>query len=74
MFEVGDLVRFKKKGVFTKTREAPHKKIGLISEIEREVYHSYDGDCDDKITVIWLGSNDKESMPEFLLEKITKDT
>lgn len=74
MFEIGDLVRFKKNGVLTKTREAPHKKIGLISEIEREVYRSYDGTIDDKITIIWLGSEDEESMPEFLLEKITKDT
>jgi hypothetical protein len=74
MFEIGDLVRFKKNGVLTKTREAPHKKIGLISEIVREVYRSYDGTIDDKITIIWLGSEDEESMPEFLLEKITKDT
>ena len=31
MFEIGDLVQFRKEGAFTKTREHPDKKIGLIT-------------------------------------------
>jgi hypothetical protein len=74
MFEIGDLVRFKKEGVVTILRTNPSKNLGLIVEIEREAYHCYSGDLEDKVTVIWLGMNEKESMPEFYLEKVDEDT
>ena len=74
MFEIGDLVKFKDQGVATLTRANPHKKIGLITEILREAYHCYSGDMDDRITLIWLGTDKEETLPEFYLEKIDEDT
>ena len=38
MFEIGDLVQFRKEGAFTKTREHPDKKIGLITDLETVSY------------------------------------
>jgi hypothetical protein len=74
MFEVGDLVKFKGEGVASMTRIKPHKKIGLVVHIERDVYQSYNGDTDDAITVSWLGTDEEEIMPEFYLEKVDEDT
>ena len=31
-------------------------------------------DMDDRITLIWLGTDEEETLPEFYLEKIDKDT
>jgi len=70
MFEIGDLVKFKKEGVVTLMRVSPYKKIGLVTEIQREAYLCYSGDMDDRITVIWLGADEEETLPEFYLEKI----
>ena len=50
MFEVGDLVRFRDKGVVKR------------------------GDYDDRIKVRWMPLGKEETMPEFLLEKVTEDT
>jgi hypothetical protein len=74
MFEIGDLVKFKKEGVVTLMRVSPYKKIGLVTEIQREAYLCYSGDMDDRITVIWLGADEEETLPEFYLEKIDEDT
>tara|TARA_B100000287_G_scaffold264164_1_gene248587 strand:- start:115 stop:339 length:225 start_codon:yes stop_codon:yes gene_type:complete len=74
MFEIGDLVRFKKEGAFTKTREHPAKQIGLIIDLERNVFLTYEGDYDDQIQVYWMPYGEKESMPEFLLEKVEDNT
>ena len=74
MFEIGDLVKFKDQGVAKLTRDRPYKKIGLITGILREVYHCYSGDMDDRITLIWLGTDEEETLPEFYLEKIDEDT
>ena len=74
MFEIGDLVKFKDQGVAKLTRDRPYKKIGLITEILREAYHCYSGDMDDRITLIWLGTDEEETLPEFYLEKIDQDT
>jgi hypothetical protein len=74
MFEIGDLVRFKTEGVVTILRNHPTKKIGLITEIDREAYLCYSGDMDDRVTVVWLGTDMEERMPEFYLEKVDEDT
>ena len=74
MFEVGDLVRFRDKGVVKRNREHPDKTIALVIEIERNVFRTYQGDYDDRIKVKWMPLGKEEIMPEFLLEKITKDT
>lgn len=74
MFEIGDLVRFKTEGISTNLRNHPTKQIGLIIEIVREAYHCYSGDMDDRLTVIWLGTNIEEIIPEFYLEKVDEGT
>ena len=74
MFEIGDLVKFKDQGVVTLTRDRPYKKIGLITAILREAYLCYSGDRDDRITLIWLGTEEEETLPEFYLEKIDEGT
>lgn len=74
MFEIGDLVRFKTEGIATNLRNHPTKQIGLIIEIVREAYHCYSGDMDDRLTVIWLGTNIEEIIPEFYLEKVDEGT
>ena len=74
MFEVGDLVRFRNEGVVKHHREHPNKVIALVIEIERNVFLTYTGDYDDRIKVKWMPLGKEEIMPEFLLEKITKDT
>lgn len=74
MFEIGDLVRFKKTGVANKMRAKPGNSIAIIVEIVREAYHCYSGDMDDRITVIWLGTNIEEIIPEFYLEKVDEGT
>ena len=70
MFEIGDLGRFKTEGVVTILRNKPTKEIGLITEIDREAYLCYSGEMDDRVTVLWLGINEVERMPEFYLEKV----
>ena len=74
MFEIGDLVQFRKKGAFTKSREHPDKQIGLITDLERNVYLTYEGDYDDQIKVYWMPYGETEVMPEFLLEKYEVST
>ena len=74
MFEIGDLVRFRTEGVVTILRNNPSKEIGLITEIDREAYLCYSGDMDDRVTVLWLGIDEEERMPEFYLEKVDDDT
>lgn len=74
MFNIGDLVRFRSEGVVKRHREHPDKTIALVIEVEREVYWSYDGDIDDRVVVRWMPLGEEESMPEFLLEKVTEDT
>ena len=74
MFNVGDLVRFRDKGVVKRNREHPDKTIALVIEIERNVFRTYQGDYDDRIKVRWMPLGKEEVMPEFLLEKITEDT
>ena len=70
MFEIGDLVKFRTEGVVTILRNNPTKELGLIVDISREAYHCYSGDMDDRVTVLWLGTDIKEAMPEFYLIKV----
>jgi len=74
MFEIGDLVKLKRKGDCLSFREHPDKICGIIIAIEREVFYTYEGDLDDRVTVKWLLLDTEEELPEFLLEKVTKDT
>jgi len=72
-FNVGDLVKFKDKGVVKRNRMHPDKTIAVIVEVERDVYWTYTGYKDDRVTVHWMPLGKKESMPEFLLEKATEE-
>ena len=74
MFEVGDLVRFRDKGVVKRNRMEPGKTIALVIEVHRSVFYTYRGDYDDRVRVKWMPLGKEESMPEFLLEKVTEDT
>ena len=74
MFELGDLVKFREKGVVKRNREHPDKVIAIIIAIERDVYWSYAGDCDDAVRVLWMPLGEEEGMPEFLLEKVEDNT
>lgn len=73
MFEIGDIVRFKKAGVANRMRANPTKDLALVVKIDREVYHSYSGDKEDRVYVIWLGTEVEECMPEFYLEKAEEE-
>ena len=74
MFEIGDLVKFRGKGVVKKNREHPGKQLGIVIAITRNLFWTYEGDKDDSITVHWTPLGIQESMPEFLLEKVAEST
>ena len=74
MFEIGDLVRFRSTGVVKRNREHPDKVIALVIDVERNVFRTYAGDYDDRVIVKWMPLGKEETMPEFLLEKVTEDT
>ena len=74
MFEIGDLVIFKNKGVVKRNRGHPDKTIALVIAVERNVFYTYRGDYDDRIKIRWMPLGKEESLPEFLLEKVTEDT
>lgn len=71
MFDVGDLVRFKAKGI-VKTRYNPNKKIGIVVSVERDMFDSYDGSKEDLIVVRWMPWDKEERMMEFYLEHLEK--
>ena len=68
MLEVGDLVRFKASGI-VRSRYNPRKKVGIITEIKRGVFDSYDGKKEDLVSVKWMPSGETEKMMGFYLEK-----
>jgi len=74
MFEIGDLVKFKDKGVAKRNREHPDKVIAIVVAIDRDVFWTYTGDKDDSVTVQWIPLGAQESMPEFLLEEVAENT
>ena len=71
MFEVGDLVRFKKSGI-VRSRYNPNKKFGIITKIERNMFDSYDGSKQDLVIVRWMPWDKEEKMMEFYLEPLEK--
>ena len=73
MFEVGDLVRFKRSGI-VRSRYNPLKKVGIIVSIERDLFDSYDGSKQDMIVVRWMPWDKEERMMEFYLESMDKDS
>tara|TARA_R110002012_G_C11264194_1_gene568485 strand:- start:98 stop:316 length:219 start_codon:yes stop_codon:yes gene_type:complete len=72
MFDVGDLVRFKKTGII-KSRYSPNKKIGIVISVRRNVFMSYDGSKEDLVVVRWLPWDKEERMMEFYLEHLEKE-
>jgi hypothetical protein len=72
MFDVGDLVRFKKTGI-TKSRYSPNKRIGIVISVRRNVFMSYDGSKEDLVVVRWLPWDKEERMMEFYLEHLEKE-
>ena len=73
MFEVGDLVRFKRSGI-VRSRYNPLKKVGIVVNIERDLFDSYDGSKQDMIVVRWMPWDKEERMMEFYLESMDKDS
>ena len=71
MFEVGDLVRFKRSGI-VRSRYNPLKKVGIVVNIERDLFDSYDGSKQDMIVVRWMPWDKEERMMEFYLEQLEK--
>lgn len=71
MFSVGDLVRFKSKGI-VKSRYAPDKKIGIVTSVRRDVFKSYDNTMEDLVVVRWMPWGREEKMMEFYLEHLEK--
>jgi hypothetical protein len=69
VFDVGDLVRFKRSGI-VRSRYNTLKKFGVITSIERAKFDSYDGRKEDLITVLWMPWNKEEKMMGFYLEPL----
>ena len=72
MFEIGDLVRFKKTGI-VRSRYNQNKKIGIVVNIERDMFDSYDGSKEDLVVVRWMQWDEEERMMEFYLEHLEKE-
>jgi len=72
MFEIGDLVRFKKTGI-VRSRYNQNKKIGIVVNIERDMFDSYDGSKEDLVVVRWMPWDEEERMMEFYLEHLEKE-
>lgn len=72
MFNVGDLVRFRRSGI-VKTRYNSTKMVGIVTLVERDLFASYDGVKQDLVVVKWLPLNEEERMMEFYLEHLTPE-
>ena len=72
MFNIGDLVRFKKSGI-VRSRYNPNKKIGIVVSIERDMFDSYDGSKEDLVVVRWMPWDKEERMMEFYLEHLEEE-
>jgi hypothetical protein len=72
MFEIGDLVRFKKTGI-VRSRYNQNKKIGIVVNVERDMFDSYDGSKEDLVVVRWMPWDEEERMMEFYLEHLEKE-
>ena len=72
MFNIGDLVRFKKTGI-VRSRYNQNKKIGIVVNVERDMVDSYDGSKEDLVVVRWMPWDEEERMMEFYLEHLEKE-
>ena len=72
MFEIGDLVRFKKTGI-VRSRYNQNKKVGIVVNVERDMFDSYDGSKEDLVVVRWMPWDEEERMMEFYLEHLEKE-
>ena len=72
MFQIGDLVRFKSSGI-VRSRYNPNKKFGIVVDVKREVFDSYDGKKEDLIWVKWMPWNHTEKLMAFYLEPMEKE-
>jgi len=72
MFEIGDLVRFKKTGI-VRSRYNQNKKIGIVVNVERDMFDSYDGSKEDLVVVRWMPWDEEERMMEFYLEHLEEE-
>ena len=72
MFSVGDLVKFKESGI-VRSRYSPLKNLGIVVNVERNLFHSYDGVKQDCIIVRWMPWDEEERVMEFYLEPLGKD-
>jgi len=72
MFNVGDLVRFKRSGI-VRSRYNPKKRFGIVISVKRNVYESYNGTKEDSVEVLWMPWNISENMMEFYLEHLEKE-
>lgn len=72
MFEIGDLVRFKKTGI-VRSRYNQDKKIGIVVNVERDMFDSYDGSKEDLVVVRWMPWDEEERMMEFYLEHLEEE-
>ena len=71
MFDIGDLVRFKPSGI-VRSRYNPLKKFGIVVDVERDLFDSYDGRKEDLIVVRWMPWDKEERVMEFYLEPLEK--
>jgi len=71
MFQIGDLVRFKSSGII-RSRYNPNKKFGIVVDVKRGVFDSYDGKKEDLIWVKWMPWNHTEKLMAFYLEPMEK--
>ena len=71
MFDIGDLVRFKPSGI-VRSRYNPLKKFGIVVDVERDLFDSYDGRKEDLIVVRWMPWDKEERVMEFYLDPLEK--
>lgn len=67
MFDVGDLVRFKRSGI-RRDRMNPNKKFGIVVNIEKGKVRSLWKTREDVLTVRWMPWDKTEKVLGFYLE------
>ena len=72
MFQIGDFVKLTESKLLLNESTYIGREYGIITEIEEDYFKSYDGDHRDRITVLWLPLNKRESIAEIYLKKITQ--
>lgn len=72
MFQIGDFVILTESKLLLNESIYIGREYGIITEIEEDYFKSYDGNHRDRITVLWLPLNKRESIAEIYLKKITE--